>query len=160
MPKYISISFKLSKQSPEHVSLKCPMLLAEWNLQLLKINYLSAPCLIWLRVLVCRLSLDMCMIKLHRSAFFFYQKAAGYFLRNSQRNPRQVRSRGGHESGLPESTPEGFCVLLSQPDPDPETLFCEKPDPDPESIFNFDSSRRLRGRFLIKNMGKFRLDRC
>ena len=38
---------------------------------------------------------------------------------------------------MPESTPEGFCVSLS--DPDPESNFCEKSDP--ESVFNFQSSR-------------------
>jgi len=30
-----------------------------------------------------------------------------------------IDDRGGTGSGLPESTPEGFCVFLSDPDPDP-----------------------------------------
>jgi len=46
---------------------------------------------------------------------------------------------------VPESTPAGFCVFLSDPDLNPESKFCEKPDLDPESLFNFDSSRSLRG---------------
>jgi len=65
-------------------------------------------------------------------------------------------NRGGTGSGLPESTPAGFCVFLS----DPESKICEKPDPDPVSLFHFGSSRSLCGHFLIKNMGKSRLDRC
>ena len=37
---------------------------------------------------------------------------------------------------MPESTPTGFCVLLS--------------DPDPKSLFNFGSSKSLCGHFLSK----------
>jgi len=48
--------------------------------------------------------------------------------------------RGGTRSELPESTPVGFCVFLS--------------DPHPESLFHFGSSRSLCGHFLGKNMGK------
>jgi len=39
-------------------------------------------------------------------------------------------SRGGRGSGVPESTLTGFCVFLSDLDPDPESKFCEKTDPD------------------------------
>jgi len=52
-------------------------------------------------------------------------------------------ARSGHGSGVPESTAAGFCVFLS--DPDPESKICEKPDPDPESIVIFGRSRSLRG---------------
>jgi len=62
---------------------------------------------------------------------------------------------GGTRSELPESTPAGFCVFLS----DPESKIFEKPDPDPASLFNFDSSRSLCSHFLNKNMGKLQLDR-
>ena len=62
--------------------------------------------------------------------------------------------RGGHGSGVLESTPTGFCVFLS--DPDPESKFCEKPDLDPEALRG---SRSLRGHSVRKNMGKFQLDR-
>jgi len=55
------------------------------------------------------------------------------------------------------STPKGFCVFLSDPEPDPK--ICEKPVPDPESLFHFGSSRSLCGHFLGKNMGKLRLGR-
>ena len=55
----------------------------------------------------------------------------------------------------PESTPEGFYVFFSHPDP--ETKIYEKPDP--ELLFNFGSSRSLCGHFLSKIMGKFTLDR-
>jgi len=68
-----------------------------------------------------------------------------------------ISTRGGHRSGLPESTPAGFWVFPS--DPDPESKICEKPDPDLESLLNFTSSRSLRGHFLSENMGEFRLDR-
>jgi len=64
-------------------------------------------------------------------------------------------TRGGHGSGVPESTPAGFYVFLS--DPDPESKFRENPDP--ESLFNFNSSRSLHGHFLSKHKGKFRLYR-
>ena len=57
--------------------------------------------------------------------------------------------RGGTGSGVPDSTPAGFCVFLSDPDPDPVSKICEKPDPDPESLFNFGSRSRL-GHFLVK----------
>ena len=67
-----------------------------------------------------------------------------------------VYGRGGTGSGLPEWTPAGFCVFLS----DAESKIFEKPDPDAESLFYFGSSRSLRGHFLGKNMGKLRLDRC
>ena len=39
----------------------------------------------------------------------------------------------GHEIGVSESTPAGFCVFLS----DPESNICEKPDADPESLLHF-----------------------
>ena len=55
------------------------------------------------------------------------------------------------------STPKGFCVFLSDPEPDPK--ICEKTDPDPESLFNFGRSRSLRGHCLSKNMVKLRLGR-
>jgi len=57
-----------------------------------------------------------------------------------------LHSRDGTRSGVPESTPAGFCVFLSDPDLDPESKICEKPDPDAESIFHFGSSRSLCGR--------------
>jgi len=37
--------------------------------------------------------------------------------------------RGGTGSGLPESIPAGFCIFLTDPDPDTESKICEKPDP-------------------------------
>jgi len=52
-----------------------------------------------------------------------------------------VTPAGGHGSGVPESTPEGFCIFLSDPDPDPESKIWEKPKP--ESLFNSGSSRSL-----------------
>ena len=67
-----------------------------------------------------------------------------------------VHYRGGTESGFLESTPEGFCVFLS--DPEPESKIWEKPDPNPDSLFNFGSSKSLSGHFLGKNMGKSRFD--
>ena len=72
---------------------------------------------------------------------------------------RRLHSRGWTGSGLSESTPAGFCVLYSDPEPDPESKIWEKPVQDPKSLFNFCSSRSLCGRFLSKNMGKLRLDR-
>jgi len=71
---------------------------------------------------------------------------------------RPVTSRGGTGSGLPESTPAGFCVFLLDPNPDPESKICEKPDPEPESLFHFGSSRSLCGHLLGKNMDKLQLD--
>jgi len=68
-------------------------------------------------------------------------------------NKRWPRTR------VPESIPTGSCIFLSDPDPDAESKICEKTDRDPESFFNFGSSRSLRGYFLNKNMGKYRLDR-
>jgi len=65
-----------------------------------------------------------------------------------------IHNKGGSGSGVPESTPVGFCVFLSDPDPDPESKIWEKADPDPESLFNFSSSRSLCG-----GLGKLRLDR-
>jgi len=56
--------------------------------------------------------------------------------------------RGGTGSGLPVSTPDGFCVFLSDPEPDPDLKICERPDPDPESLFHFGSNRSLCGYFL------------
>jgi len=70
-----------------------------------------------------------------------------------------VACRGGTGTGLPESTPVGFCVLFSDPDPDLEAKIWEKPDPDPGSLINFNSSRALCGHFLSKNTGKIWLDR-
>jgi len=66
-------------------------------------------------------------------------------------------AKDGHGSGVPEPNPAGFCVFLS--DPDPESKICEKTDPDPESLCNFGSSRSQCGHFLGKNMGKFRSNR-
>jgi len=45
--------------------------------------------------------------------------------------PCRLYTRGGTGSGLPELTPAGFCVFLSDPDPGPESKFWGKPDPDP-----------------------------
>jgi len=67
--------------------------------------------------------------------------------------------RGESGPGVPESTPAGFWVFLSDPDPFPESIICEKPEPDSESFFNFGSSKSLCGHFFSKNMGKLRLDR-
>jgi len=65
-----------------------------------------------------------------------------------------VWTRGGTGSGVPESTPAGFCVFLSDLDPNPESEICEKPDPDPEPLFNFGS------RSLCSHcMGKLQLNR-
>jgi len=64
-----------------------------------------------------------------------------------------VCTRGGHGSGMPESTPARFLVFLS--DPGLESNICEKTNP--ESHFNF--GRSLRAHFLRKNMRKLRLDR-
>jgi len=55
--------------------------------------------------------------------------------------------------GVPESTPAGFCVFLS--DPDPESKMCEETDLEAESLFNFGSCRRLLDHFSSKNMGEF-----
>jgi len=57
------------------------------------------------------------------------------------------------DTGMPGSTPAGFCVFLS----DPESKIHEKPDPN--SVFHFGSSKSLCGNFLGKNMGKSRLHR-
>jgi len=57
-------------------------------------------------------------------------------------------TKGGTGSGLPESTPEGFCVFLS----DPESKICYKPDPVPESLFHSGSCRSLCLYFLGKNI--------
>jgi len=74
-----------------------------------------------------------------------------------QKHPAATRqSRGGTGSRIPQSTPAGFCIILSKP----EAKICEKQDPDLESLFYFGSSRSLCGYFLGKNMGKSRLDRC
>jgi len=43
------------------------------------------------------------------------------------RRPCVVHIRGGTGSGVPESTPAGFCVFLSYPDPDPESKFGKNP---------------------------------
>ena len=67
---------------------------------------------------------------------------------------------------MPESTPAGFCVFLSDPDPgskicekpDPESKVCEKAETDPESLFNSSRGTSLCGHFLSKNMSEFRLD--
>jgi len=70
-------------------------------------------------------------------------------------SPYRQHTRGGDGSGVPESTPAGFYVFLS----DPESKICEKPDP--ESLFNFGSSRSLCDHILSKNMDKFGLiDDC
>ena len=37
-----------------------------------------------------------------------------------------VSTRGGTESGLPVSTPAGFCVFLSDPDPGPDLKILEQ----------------------------------
>jgi len=68
-----------------------------------------------------------------------------------------VYARGGTGRGVPESTPAGFSVFLS--DPDLVSKIWEQPDPDPEPLFNFGSSRSLSAHFLSKNIGKVRLDR-
>ena len=60
---------------------------------------------------------------------------------------------------MPESTPAGFCVFLS--DPDPESKICDKPDPDPESLFYFGSSWSLCGHFLSKTwINYYLIDDC
>jgi len=48
---------------------------------------------------------------------------------------RRLRGLTSEVATVPESTPAGFCVFLS----DPESKFCEKPDAD--SLFNFGRSR-------------------
>jgi len=68
---------------------------------------------------------------------------------------QHIQTGGGTGSGVPESTPAGFCVFLS----DPEPKIREKPDRDPESLFHFGNSRSLCGSFLSENKGKLRLDR-
>ena len=57
-----------------------------------------------------------------------------------------VLLRGGHWSGVPESTPAEFRVVIW--DPDPESKCCEKNGPGSESLFNICSSSSLRGRIL------------
>jgi len=52
-----------------------------------------------------------------------------------------VHLRGGHRSGVPESTPAVICVFCS--DPVSQSKICEMPDLDPESLFNFGSSRSM-----------------
>ena len=70
-----------------------------------------------------------------------------------------ISGRGGTGSGLPESTPAGLYVFLSDLGPEPESKICEKPDPDPDSLFYFGSSRSLCGHFFGKNMSNLCLDR-
>jgi len=74
-----------------------------------------------------------------------------------------VSTRGGHGSGVPESTPAGFYVFLSDLDLELESNIGEKPDPDLESLVIFDSSRGLRGlykcHFLSTNIAELRLHR-
>ena len=48
---------------------------------------------------------------------------------------RRLRGLTSEVATVPESTPAGFCVFLS----DPKSKFCEKPDAD--SLFNFGRSR-------------------
>ena len=62
---------------------------------------------------------------------------------------QSLYSRGGHGSGVPESTLAGFFVILS----DPESQIFEKPDP--ESLLKLGSSRSPRGHFLCKTIGNF-----
>jgi len=64
-----------------------------------------------------------------------------------------VTSRGGHGSRVPESILAGFCVFLSDPDPDPRSKICEKPDP--ESLFKLGSGRSLCSHFLSKTLVNF-----
>ena len=45
-----------------------------------------------------------------------------------------VSTRGETESGLPESTPAGFCVFLSDPDPYTKVKILGKTGPRPESL--------------------------
>jgi len=59
-------------------------------------------------------------------------------------------------SGVPKSVPAGFCVFLS--DQDPESTIWEKMDPDPKLLFDFSSTRSLCSYFSNKNMGKLWLD--
>jgi len=67
-----------------------------------------------------------------------------------------LQTRGGTGSGVPESTPEGFCVFLSARI---RSQKFGKIRTRSESLFNFGRSRSLCGQYLSKNMGKLRLDR-
>jgi len=60
-------------------------------------------------------------------------------------------SKGGHGSKMPVSTPEGFCIFLSDSDPVPESKICEKPNP--ESLLNFGSNRSLCGHRRTRREG-------
>ena len=48
-----------------------------------------------------------------------------------------LTTRDGTGSRVPESTPAGFCVFLSDPDPDSESKIFQKQDPVPEWLFHF-----------------------
>jgi len=87
----------------------------------------------------------------------FFQRGNSYIvdLHFRMTNCRFLLATVSEVATGPELTPAEFCFFLS--DPDPEQKICEKPDP--ESLFHFGSSRSLRGHFLSKNMGNFRLDR-
>jgi len=74
--------------------------------------------------------------------------------KNLSPNTSGVHGRGETGSGVPESTPAGFCVFLS--DPDLKSKICKKTDH--ESLFHFGSSRSLCGHFLGKIMCKLGLD--
>jgi len=58
----------------------------------------------------------------------------------------RLPTRGGPGSRVPETTPAGFCVFLSEP----ESKMCEKPSPEPESLFNFGNRSSLCCHFLRK----------
>jgi len=89
------------------------------------------------------------ILEISRKSFRISLSVSGSRLKAVFGYPWVVRVR---DQRLPQSTPAGFCVCLSNPDP--ESKICEKPDPDPESLFNFGSSRSLRCHFLSKNMSK------
>jgi len=67
----------------------------------------------------------------------------------------QISIRGGTGSELPESTPAGFCVFLSDPDPGPESKICEKPDPVSSEISDFPPCTHAQSNILhIKYVDK------
>jgi len=86
---------------------------------------------------------------------FSFKKKLFSFRKHFEKQIEKDRISFAEVAPDPESAPAGFCVFLS--DPDPESKLCEKPDP--ESLFNSGSGRSLCGHSWSKNMGKSGLDR-
>jgi len=70
---------------------------------------------------------------------------------------RRATGSGGHGSGVSELIPGGFRVFFGPGSGPGVKIFFEKPDSDPDSLFNSGRSRSLRGHFLRKTIGTYRL---